>query len=192
MVTLERLGMLAAECKGFYDMHGEAALKNGMSDRSGGTKGGTYSFAPSQCDDVFRGFFGTDNPFAALEGAQCAKLSPHQVELLAAQSATLCSALTSGYSRHTGALDSMASHVGRVIIRKTQLCAADLATSFQALGANDKPKAGKKQVHALLLTLEEINTGCLKKVRRSFNAHAGTAHAAGPQHIFECACVRTT
>lgn len=59
----------AAERKGFYDLHGEVALKSGMPDGSGGTKGGSYAFTSDQCDEIFRAFFGTDNPFAALEGA---------------------------------------------------------------------------------------------------------------------------
>jgi hypothetical protein len=64
------LHVCAAERKGFYDLHGEAALKNGTSDGDGGTKGGFYSFAPSSAEAVFAGFFGTENPFEALEGAK--------------------------------------------------------------------------------------------------------------------------
>ena len=36
--------------------------------------------------------------------------------------------------------------------------------SFQAMTANNKPSLGKKQVHPVKLTLEEVYFGCLKRV----------------------------
>jgi DnaJ-class molecular chaperone len=58
----------AAQWKGIYDVGGEQILKQGRSDGDGGTRGGTYAFQDVQCDRIFRKFFGTDNPFEALEG----------------------------------------------------------------------------------------------------------------------------
>ena len=61
--------MRAAKTKAFYDLHGEELLKVGKPDGKGGTKGGIYAFHPDKCDAIFAAFFGTDNPFEALEGA---------------------------------------------------------------------------------------------------------------------------
>uniref|UniRef100_A0A061RV16 DnaJ homolog subfamily B member 4 n=1 Tax=Tetraselmis sp. GSL018 TaxID=582737 RepID=A0A061RV16_9CHLO len=53
--------------KGFYDLFGEDALKNGIPDNKGGVKGGFFSFDDEKDpDEVFRKFFGTNNPFEAL------------------------------------------------------------------------------------------------------------------------------
>ena len=41
---------------------------------------------------------------------------------------------------------------------------ADLSMTFQTMTANSKPTPGKKQVHAVQLTLEEVFFGCLKRV----------------------------
>jgi DnaJ-class molecular chaperone len=61
--------MHAAERKGFYDLHGEEALKSGIPDGAGGKRGGSYSFTSEKCEAIFTAFFGTSNPFEALEGA---------------------------------------------------------------------------------------------------------------------------
>lgn len=58
-----------AERKGTYDLHGEEVLKHGKPDDSGERKGGIYTFKPAACDQIFNSFFGTSNPFEALEGA---------------------------------------------------------------------------------------------------------------------------
>eukprot|EP00951_Prasinocladus_malaysianus_P001307 scaffold8981_cov40-Prasinocladus_malaysianus.AAC.1 len=53
--------------KGFYDLFGEDALKLGIPDNKGGTKGGFYTFDPEVDPlEVFRKFFGTSNPYEAL------------------------------------------------------------------------------------------------------------------------------
>lgn len=55
--------------KGFYDLHGEDALKDGMPDGQGGIKGAIYQFDPEVTQyQVFARFFGTANPYQALEG----------------------------------------------------------------------------------------------------------------------------
>ncbi|GAX80192.1 hypothetical protein CEUSTIGMA_g7630.t1 [Chlamydomonas eustigma] len=54
--------------KGFYDLYGEDALKDGVPDGEGGLKGSLYHFdselTPQQ---VFSRFFGTANPYEALD-----------------------------------------------------------------------------------------------------------------------------
>eukprot|EP00892_Ulva_mutabilis_P004775 jgi/Ulvmu1/266/UM001_0270.1 len=55
------------ERKGFYDLHGEELLKNARTDPNGLVKGGIYTFTPHSCADIFSAFFGTTNPFEALE-----------------------------------------------------------------------------------------------------------------------------
>lgn len=53
--------------KGFYDLFGEDALKNGIPDNKGGVKGGFFKWdASTGPADVFMRFFGTNNPFEAL------------------------------------------------------------------------------------------------------------------------------
>nr|AAV87177.1 radial spoke protein 16 [Chlamydomonas reinhardtii] len=54
--------------KGFYDLYGEDALKDGISDGNGGLKGPMYRFNPEESPKaVFERFFGTANPYEALE-----------------------------------------------------------------------------------------------------------------------------
>jgi len=53
--------------KGFFDLHGEGALKNGVPDGNGGMNGAIYSFNPADCTAIFSRFFGTANPYEALE-----------------------------------------------------------------------------------------------------------------------------
>lgn len=53
--------------KGFYDLYGEDALKNGIPDGQGGLKGGLYQFDADKTPlSVFERFFGTHNPYEAL------------------------------------------------------------------------------------------------------------------------------
>jgi len=53
--------------KGFYDLFGEDALKYGIPDNKGGKKGGFYKFNEEEGPhEVFRKFFGTNNPYEAL------------------------------------------------------------------------------------------------------------------------------
>ena len=56
-----------AKRKGFFDLHGEEALKHGKPDGNGGTKGAFYNFDSSDCTRIFTSFFGTNNPYEALE-----------------------------------------------------------------------------------------------------------------------------
>lgn len=57
------------ERKGLYDLLGESALKQGVPDGAGGTTGGSYSFNIEMGpDEVFARFFGTLNPYEALQG----------------------------------------------------------------------------------------------------------------------------
>ena len=65
---------VAAERKGFYDLHGEEPLKNARHDANGLVKGGIYQFNPSRCEEIFSTFFGTTNPFEALEGVMATRL----------------------------------------------------------------------------------------------------------------------
>uniref|UniRef100_A0A7S0WWK1 J domain-containing protein n=1 Tax=Pyramimonas obovata TaxID=1411642 RepID=A0A7S0WWK1_9CHLO len=51
--------------KGFYDLYGEEGLKQGVTDGKGGRKGGFYCFEKSPIS-VFCDFFGTNNPYQAL------------------------------------------------------------------------------------------------------------------------------
>ena len=160
-------------------MHGEAALKSGMPDGDGGAKGGTYTFSPAHCDAVFAAFFGTDNPFEALEGVSpCLQImyTYQDARALACSMSRLMTMLFKGAPCREPEADSgikvnftrgtrqreRAGLSGRLAVDR--LLCADLASAFQSLKANDKLKAGKKQVHALPLTLEEVYHGCLKKV----------------------------
>jgi DnaJ-class molecular chaperone len=53
--------------KGYYDLFGEEALKLGIPDNKGGKKGGFYQFrAEEGPHEVFCKFFGTNNPYEAL------------------------------------------------------------------------------------------------------------------------------
>lgn len=54
-----------ARNKGFYDLYGEEGLKRGITDGKGGRRGGFYEFSSSPLL-VFCAFFGTDNPYKAL------------------------------------------------------------------------------------------------------------------------------
>eukprot|EP01025_Chloroclados_australasicus_P019085 TRINITY_DN2026_c0_g2_i2.p1 TRINITY_DN2026_c0_g2~~TRINITY_DN2026_c0_g2_i2.p1 ORF type:complete len:359 (-),score=45.09 TRINITY_DN2026_c0_g2_i2:365-1441(-) len=55
------------ESKGFFDLYGEEALKEGINDGENGTRGGFYKFNPQQDSyQVFTDFFGTSNPYEAL------------------------------------------------------------------------------------------------------------------------------
>eukprot|EP00238_Polyblepharides_amylifera_P006964 CAMPEP_0196573820 /NCGR_PEP_ID=MMETSP1081-20130531/3655_1 /TAXON_ID=36882 /ORGANISM="Pyramimonas amylifera, Strain CCMP720" /LENGTH=339 /DNA_ID=CAMNT_0041891657 /DNA_START=311 /DNA_END=1330 /DNA_ORIENTATION=- len=54
-----------ARNKGFYDLYGEEGLKQGVTDGKGGRRGGFYTFDRSPTV-VFSDFFGTDNPYKAL------------------------------------------------------------------------------------------------------------------------------
>lgn len=58
-----------AKLKGFYDLYGEEGLKEGVSDGRGGMKGGFYSFKRDPLE-IFEVFFGTKNPFTALNEIQ--------------------------------------------------------------------------------------------------------------------------
>jgi DnaJ family protein B protein 13 len=51
--------------KGFYDLYGEEGLKRGVTDGKGGRRGGFYEFSQAPVE-VFNAFFGTDNPYKAL------------------------------------------------------------------------------------------------------------------------------
>mmetsp|Transcript_27589 Transcript_27589/g.70282 ORF Transcript_27589/g.70282 Transcript_27589/m.70282 type:complete len:361 (-) Transcript_27589:356-1438(-) len=54
--------------KGFFDLYGEAGLKDGVQDGQGGLKGGIYRFDPDVSpSQVFARFFGTANPYEALD-----------------------------------------------------------------------------------------------------------------------------
>lgn len=54
--------------KGFFDLYGEEGLKDGISDGQGGMKGGIYHFDPEVTPgQVFARFFGTANPYEALD-----------------------------------------------------------------------------------------------------------------------------
>lgn len=59
----------AAQLKSIYDKDGEEALKYGKPDGHGGVRGGGYSFGKEQSMKTFSDFFGTENPYEALEGA---------------------------------------------------------------------------------------------------------------------------
>ncbi|MEW5299466.1 MAG: hypothetical protein WDW36_002481 [Sanguina aurantia] len=55
--------------KGFHDLFGEHALKDGASDGQEGVRGGFYQFNPEITPtQVFERFFGTSNVYQALEG----------------------------------------------------------------------------------------------------------------------------
>eukprot|EP00873_Tetraselmis_striata_P008228 jgi/Tetstr1/428492/TSEL_018503.t1 len=57
--------------KGFYDLFGEDALKFGIPDNKGGTKGGFFTYDPEAAPaETFRKFFGTNNPYEALNDIQ--------------------------------------------------------------------------------------------------------------------------
>ena len=60
-------GPLAAKVKGFYDLYGETGIKQGVPDGNGGWKGGFYTFEDGKADEIFVSFFGTNNPYAALQ-----------------------------------------------------------------------------------------------------------------------------
>lgn len=60
-------GPLAAKVKGFYDLYGETGIKQGVPDGNGGWKGGFYTFEDGTADETFVSFFGTNNPYAALQ-----------------------------------------------------------------------------------------------------------------------------
>lgn len=53
------------ELRAVFDKFGEAGLKEGASDGSGGYFGGTYEYAGNGMD-LFETFFGTSNPFASI------------------------------------------------------------------------------------------------------------------------------
>ena len=55
--------------KGFFDLYGEEGLKDGVSDGRGGVKGGFYTFSRDPIA-IFEEFFGTKNPFTALNNIQ--------------------------------------------------------------------------------------------------------------------------
>ncbi|KAL0023756.1 hypothetical protein WJX77_001514 [Trebouxia sp. C0004] len=94
--------------KGILDLHGEQALKAGMAETQPGTGWTGYSFDPSSGpEQVFSNFFGTSNPYEALNG---------------------------------------------------------LASSFESMAATPKLQVGKQSTHLLLLSLEEMYHGCVKKV----------------------------
>lgn len=42
---------------------------------------------------------------------------------------------------------------------------ADISATFEALAATADPQAGRKLVHTVHLTLEEVHHGCIKTVR---------------------------
>ena len=52
--------------KGFYDLYGEEGIKYGVTDGKGTKKGGFYEIKKTPLE-TFIEFFGTENPFAALE-----------------------------------------------------------------------------------------------------------------------------
>ena len=52
--------------KGFYDLYGEEGIKYGVTDGKGTKKGGFYATKKTPLE-TFVEFFGTENPFAALE-----------------------------------------------------------------------------------------------------------------------------
>ncbi|QDZ23738.1 DnaJ-like protein [Chloropicon primus] len=52
--------------KGFYDLYGEEGIKYGVTDGKGTKKGGFYACKKTPLE-TFVEFFGTENPFAALE-----------------------------------------------------------------------------------------------------------------------------
>ncbi|KAG1680426.1 hypothetical protein FOA52_015517 [Chlamydomonas sp. UWO 241] len=57
-----------ASRKGLFDLYGEDGLKDGITDASGNMKGGTYHFDPETTPPtVFERFFGTANPYEALD-----------------------------------------------------------------------------------------------------------------------------
>lgn len=59
--------MHAVERKGIYDLHGEEALKTGGVDDGHGNLRPVYTFDPEVTPfEVFARFFGTSNPYEAL------------------------------------------------------------------------------------------------------------------------------
>ncbi len=58
----------AAKRKGTYDLYGEDGLKDGVMDAQGNVKAGMYTFDPELTPhQVFSRFFGTENPYEALD-----------------------------------------------------------------------------------------------------------------------------
>ena len=55
-----------AQHKGVYDRFGEEGLKSGATDAAGVVQGGTYTFSKTP-EEIFANFFGTKNPYAALQ-----------------------------------------------------------------------------------------------------------------------------
>mmetsp|Transcript_24158 Transcript_24158/g.63799 ORF Transcript_24158/g.63799 Transcript_24158/m.63799 type:complete len:318 (-) Transcript_24158:523-1476(-) len=53
--------------RAIFDQYGEAGLKNGVPDGSGGVKGGKYQFN-NNATEIFTTFFGTSSPFADILG----------------------------------------------------------------------------------------------------------------------------
>lgn len=56
----------SAQHKGIYDRYGEDGLKAGATDAAGAVQGGTYAFNKTP-EEIFANFFGTKNPYAALQ-----------------------------------------------------------------------------------------------------------------------------
>ena len=92
--------------KGFYDLYGEDGIKHGVHDGVGNVKGGFYKIQKTPLE-TFVDFFGTENPFAALE---------------------------------------------------------DLSKSLQSVLGKPVLKPGKKKTIPLIVTLEEVYSGCTKTV----------------------------
>jgi len=59
------------DLRALFDKFGEAGLKEGVPDNSGGYLGGNYAYAQNG-DEIFESFFGTANPFATIVEAATA------------------------------------------------------------------------------------------------------------------------
>jgi hypothetical protein len=160
----------AAERRGFYDLHGEEALKSGIPDGKGGKRGGQYSFSPAKCEEIFSSFFGTSNPFEAIEGTDCSlSFTLFVIPTKAWHKAGLSWEVLRPTSCSTQLLCVTAKSTSQMTERclsrqEDQGPSADIATTLQAVAGSSQEKSGKKLVRTVLVTLEEVLHGCLKKV----------------------------
>ncbi len=129
--------------KGFYDLYGEEGIKYGVTDGKGTKKGGFYECKKTPLK-IFVEFFGTENPFAALE---------------------------------------------------------DLSKSIQSVLGTPVLKPGKKKTIPLPVALEDIYTGCSKRVEnqrkilfengtvkaetKKFNINIQPGCTSGTKYVFD-------
>eukprot|EP00798_Chlamydomonas_sp_ICE-L_P016770 gene16770-23045_t len=120
--------------KGFYDLYGEDALKDGMPDGKGGIRGGIYQFDPEVTpNQVFARFFGTANPYEALDG-------------ISAQ------------------FEAMTTYAVELNLEEVFLAAFCIVMRYAVELTLEEIFHGCLKKYAVELTLEEIFHGCLKKV----------------------------